>query len=352
MSGCSSWDTDDAAVVELDGSCTAKAFNLEDLCDWEVDLLTKAAKDPAAQADNLDGINKRFLMKLAENQGLDYATGVFFQRLNREAHSRKYMDQIFKNIEEIKKSGLEKYIKFKKKPLLAMVPAPWYDSKTAVGGDGADIRNAARSIGIEEELVKVKPDGTVNENADFICDWLEKNHTGRKILLASISKGALDIKRAIQVCGTAPAFKRVVGWLNVGGVYRGSYLTNEIDGFCLYRWRARSWFEKNNYSYQSFLDIRVDETSPLYKDQTNPPGVQIVNVIATPIYRYITERAQKGYSVLSKYGPNDGLTVLADSYIPGAYNISLWGTDHYFSVAAKRNLLLYAALMEFLKANK
>ncbi|MCB1319728.1 MAG: hypothetical protein KDK34_05725, partial [Leptospiraceae bacterium] len=45
----------------------------------------------------------------------------------------------------------------------------------------------------------MEPDGSLDENAQYLCDWLQKT-TAEKVILASISKGGSDIKRAIQLC--------------------------------------------------------------------------------------------------------------------------------------------------------
>ena len=197
----------------------------------------------------------------------------------------------------------------------------------------------------------VDPDGHVNANGEFLCEWL-KDRPNKKYIFASISKAALDIKRAIQLCGQAPdggAFRNVVGWLNIGGTNRGSYLVNEMNDYWAFRWRAKYFFWREGYTYDSFLSVRVNPQAPYHAHVKLPRRMKVVNVIATPIRRHLTARAEEVYTVLSKHGPNDGLTILGDSFMPGAINISLWGNDHYFAFPAKREILLRTALTEFME---
>ncbi|MEQ9366035.1 MAG: hypothetical protein RIF32_17460 [Leptospirales bacterium] len=346
--GCKSLTVEEEAVHLNQRDCSGQAFHLDGLCDDEIDLLKSALADPAVRSPA--GVDRDHLRELAAERGLDYATAVFFQHVSATAPTRLYLDRV---------AGIRKRLQKQpgQKPLgrdditLAMIPAMYYDSNASVGGDGRDIRNMATRLGIPNELVIVDPDGHVNANGEFLCEWLA-DRPQRKFLFASISKAALDIKRAIQLCGSAPdggAFRNVIGWLNIGGTNRGSYLINEMDSYWAYRWRAQYFFWRQGYTYDSFLSVKVDENAPYHAHVKLPPKMKVVNVIATPIRQHLTARSAEAYDILSKHGPNDGLTILADSFMPGAINISLWGNDHYFAFPAKREILLRTAMTEFIE---
>ena len=346
--GCKSLTVEDEAVHLEAQNCRGEAFRLTGLCDDEIELLKSALGDSAVNTS--EGSDRDHLRKLGVERGLDYATAVFFQHVSATPATRQYLNRV---------DGIRARLARQKQqpPLgrkditLAMIPAMYYDSNASVGGDGRDIRNMAGRLGIPHELVIVNPDGHVNENGEFLCDWL-KQRPEHKFLFASISKAALDIKRAIQLCGQAPdggAFRNVVGWLNIGGTNRGSYLVNEMDSYWAYRWRAKYFFWREGYTYESFLSVQVDESAPYYAHVRFPPRMKVVNVIATPIRQHLTARSAEAYQILSKHGPNDGLTLLADSFMPGAINVSLWGNDHYFAFPAKREILLRTALTDFIE---
>lgn len=348
ISGCNSLTVEDEAVHLQQQKCTGEAFQIDGLCEDEIELLKTALKDPAVRGPA--GVDRDHLRALVAERGLDYATAVFFHHVSATLATRRYLDRVKSIRARLRKQPQQKSLG-RSDITLAMIPAMYYDSNASVGGDGRDIRKMAGRLGIPNELVIVDPDGHVNANGEFLCEWLQAR-PDRKFLFASISKAALDIKRAIQLCGQAPdggAFRNVIGWLNIGGTNRGSYLINEMDSYWAYRWRAKYFFWRQGYTYESFLSVKVDESAPYYSHVKIPPKMKVLNVIATPIRRHLTARSAEAYDILSKHGPNDGLTILADSYMPGAINISLWGNDHYFAFPAKRKILLRTALTEFIE---
>ncbi len=349
LSGCRSLTVEDEARQIEERNCDGEAYHMNLLCTEEIELLNSAVDHPAVRSD--EGVDRDHLNALSKERGLEFATAVFFHRVNREAETRRYLDRIQTIARGIERNG-GKLPQFNREDVwLAMVPAMYYDSNASVGGDGRDIRNMASRLGIPNELVVVNPDGSVDQNGEFLCAWLDsRKNNGRKYIFASISKAALDIKRAIQMCGADGSFDNVRGWLNVGGVNRGSLLVNEMDGYWVYRWRARYFFWREDYTYESFLSVRVDPELPHYAHVRLPPRMKTVNVIATPTAQHLTLRAEEAYKILSKQGPNDGLTLLADAYMPGAINVSLWGNDHYFAVPEQREVLLAGGMIEMMQS--
>ncbi len=344
LSACSSLTVEDEIVAPRRRDCTGTAFFMESLCEDEIALLGEAAKDRLAAGDI--PVNQEAFQRLTKARGVEYATAVIFQRINGTAQTQNYLKKLNDAAARIRPGTFPRTAN--KKLMLAMVPGMYYNSNASIGGDGAEIRASARDLGFTDVLVNVNPDGSVEENGRFLCDWLS-NYKEYTIVLASISKGASDIKRGLQLCGEKGNFDSVRGWLNIGGINRGSYLINEMDNYWWYRWRAKYFFRREGYSYDSFLSVRVDKTSLLYEDVNIPKKITVVNIIATPTWRHVTRRAEEAYTILSDYGPNDGLTLLADSFIPDAVNVAMWGTDHYFSVPERRRLMLYAVLLDFME---
>lgn len=349
LAGCRSLTVEDEAKQIEQRQCDGEAYHMNLLCEEEIELLNATVDHPAVKTD--EGVDRDALNALAKERGLEYATAVFHHRVNQEATTRRYLDRIEVIARGIERDG-GKLPRFNREDVsLAMVPAMYYDSNASVGGDGRDIRNMASRLGIPNELVIVNPDGSVEENGNFLCQWLdERKGNGKKYVFASISKAALDIKRAVQICGDKGSFDNVRGWLNVGGVNRGSLLVNEMNDYWAYRWRARYFFWREGYTYDSFLSVRVDPALPHYEHVTLPANMKTVNVIATPTPRHLTLRSEEAYKILSKQGPNDGLTLLADAYLPGAVNVSLWGNDHYFAVPEQREVLLAGGMIEMMQS--
>ena len=61
-----------------------------------------------------------------------------------------------------------------------------------------------------------------------------------------------------------------------------------------------------------------------------PPRILVVQYVATPLSGDIADDVRDRYNYLRKYGPNDGLTLLADELVPHANTIVELGFDHFF----------------------
>ena len=155
------------------------------------------------------------------------------------------------------------------------------------------------------------------ENARTICEFVAGQKKRRGIILASVSKGSADVKMAIQQCGREPYFRRVIGWYNIGGINRGTILINEIENDWYYRTEARTYFCLNGYNWEGFRSMRFAEEAPLNFNLELPEHVLLINIIGVPTDLSVTERARPYWEHLAQIGPNDGLSLLTDVYMPG-----------------------------------
>jgi len=303
-------------------NCSGTAFFIQGICDDERALMSFAESYKAyPHFGDLDPVTLKILN---DREGTNAATAIFYHRLQKDSLNRKlylFIDA-FKKRKRIPDYRLQNYT-------LAFVPGMFYRD-TDINADGRAVRALVADMGIKEELIEVSQGGTIDTNGAFICDYIQKSKAPR-IILASVSKGSADIKRAIQVCGDEPFFlNKIRGWFNIGGLLRGTYLTEKYQANLMTSCVTWSYFWKKDYDYQSIRSLdRRNRQSPL---QENLPEQRfpIISVIGTPLDRYVTLRGYRNYVDLAKYGPNDGLTLLADSYEPGHLVYGFWGYDHYF----------------------
>ena len=61
-----------------------------------------------------------------------------------------------------------------------------------------------------------------------------------------------------------------------------------------------------------------------------PDNIVMVNYMAVPLSGDISEETRSRYQKLRSYGPNDGLTLLADEIFPGSVTVLELGFDHFF----------------------
>jgi hypothetical protein len=62
-----------------------------------------------------------------------------------------------------------------------------------------------------------------------------------------------------------------------------------------------------------------------------PESIAVINLVAVPMSGTVGGTLYGGYKVLRRYGPNDGVVLLADTVWPGGANLVALGSDHLFS---------------------
>ena len=58
--------------------------------------------------------------------------------------------------------------------------------------------------------------------------------------------------------------------------------------------------------------------------------ILVLEYVAAPLSGNIADDVRGRYTYLRKYGPNDGLTLLADELLPGGVTIIEPGLDHFY----------------------
>ena len=80
---------------------------------------------------------------------------------------------------------------------------------------------------------------------------------------------------------------------------------------------------------------------------TLPEDLLIIHFIGAPLSSQLNRKVEDSYRLLSKLGPNDGLTTLVDELTPQGIAITELGLDHYYKhdhIDMKTKALLYTAL--------
>ncbi len=317
-------------------SCTLSAYLIDNLCEDEKEYLDWAAafKEMPTLAD----ITRDGLRELTKSTlDVDKAAAVFYHRVISKPENRDMVNYLNRRQKELEKT-LPDYSS--KKILLAIAPGMFYLDNPSLGADGRSLRNLALELGMMETVIPLEQTGTVDTNAEILCNFIRDRNDASGIILASVSKGSSDIKKAIQRCGTEPYFTKVRAWYNIGGINKGSRLINGIDQTCMYKMEARSYFCWNGYNWDGFMSLRAGDEAPLNTDLQMPPHILVVNVIAVPLFRFVTDRARPFYEYLIQFGPNDGMTLLADSYIPEGLTYCSWRNDHYFRIPLQKERMM------------
>ncbi len=309
--------------------CLTKEYGVENLCDDEKRYLDWAKSQK--QYTKLNQLNRETLHNITqETLDVDKAAALFYYRAIEEPQNKKFLSYLDKKQYEI----VKKVPDFSKKNILfVMIPGMFYKDNPQVGADGKSFRVLANKLGMKDVLIPIDQTGTVQNNAKIICDFIEKENESNGMIIASVSKGSSEFKLAIKECGDKEFFKKVKGWYNVGGVNKGTEVINEVQGNWRYRTESKLYFWWKGYKYDGFLSMRYIKNGPLDFDLEIPKHIMTINVIAVPQFRFVTERARPFYEHLIRFGPNDGMTLLGDSYMEGAITFPSWRNDHYFQWA-------------------
>ncbi len=307
--------------------CNLDAYRIENLCEDEKVYLDSAEKSYSDYRTLLD-LNRENLRKVAKEKGdPDVAAALFYTRALKDPGTQELLQYLKRKEPSFK----QKTPDFKNSGYtLVMVPGMFYRENPEVGADGRSIRKVAANIGLPSELLAVGSTSGVSENARTICNYLQSTNN-RKIIIASTSKGGADFRTAIDQCGTKEYFQKVKGWCNIGGLLRGTYAVHSLDDDVWFKLKLHLYFLWNGYDWQGLMDLRSGKGSALDQPFKKPENLVMVNVIGTPLMRFVTPRAQSNYLYLCRYGPNDGYVLLADAITPGAYTYPVWRSDHYFS---------------------
>ncbi len=147
---------------------------------------------------------------------------------------------------------------------------------------------------------------------------------------------------------TSNQLKPVVGWINVGGILRGSPLVDHYS-----RWprsiilNVATWW--NDWSSRNIKSMSTAQSRKRFATLSLPSHITIVNYLGIPVSGSISRYSQDKYPILQEMGPNDGLTLITDAIAPNSVSIISLGTDHFFAEDPDINLKTVAAIKAILR---
>ncbi len=88
-------------------------------------------------------------------------------------------------------------------------------------------------------------------------------------------------------------------------------------------------FWLNGWDLKSVYTLRPQVRRPAFDRMQLPKHITVVNMVGMSVSGQLSEQGKDGYPLLMPYGPNDGVTLVADSMVPGVPTIVCIGMDHY-----------------------
>jgi hypothetical protein len=254
---------------------------------------------------------------LADHKDESFQAGYFneSQRIKSLIHQGKWNQAV--------RTTLRKY-------KLLFIPGFHYLTDPTSGADFAGQRQMMHELGLNVELAAAEEDGTIEENAEIIARIIRsESRYNSKLILVSTSKAgpetALALGKILRPDETTP----VKAWLSVGGLIQGTYLADRIITWPK-SWIARFIFWLEHTAFRSLPGLTTKASRARWNNIKLPGNILIVQYVAVPLSGNIAGDVRGRYNYLRRFGPNDGLTLLADELMPGGITIIEPGFDHFY----------------------
>jgi hypothetical protein len=215
-------------------------------------------------------------------------------------------------------------------PPVLFVPGWFYETQPGTGADFFRQRLLLDRLGVENELVPVVENGTVEENAHIIAKQIRRRGEGKGVILVSASKGGPEVAHALGYLLASEETRPVLAWINIGGLLRGSPLADLATSWPI-SWIVPFYFDLEGLDPgESVASLTTAESKERLERQTIPPHVMLINFVGIPLSGHVSEAARFGYGRMRGLGPNDGLTPIIDELAHGGRTIVQIGLDHYY----------------------
>ena len=275
------------------------------------------------------------LRALSHQTSPDFATLFFIKQTLSDGRNAKLQMAYAKEINLIK-SGLQRsnrtaIVRDKLRHYhLLFVPGFHYRTDPTSGADFHSQRQWFRRLGLHAQLVASSEDGTVEENAAIIAGAVRsESGANRRLILISTSKGGPETALALGKLLGSGETESVKAWLSVGGLIRGTFLADQVMGWPQ-SWLARIMFSASGNDPKSLPGLTTRASRARMEGIRLPSHLFILQFVGAPLSGQVASDVKGRYVRLRKYGPNDGLTLLADELLPNGVTIIEPGLDHFY----------------------
>lgn len=296
-------------------------------------MLTNPSSDVVTKlfADYQDKpLNTATLADIAANNSMDVATLYFLQRAYQDEQNKQAQDQYLKNLDNLTGGNYNEQLIPLKNYYVAFVPGLDYNDTTN-GGNFARQRRLLSASGIQNELILTDDWGLSDDNANVVANRLrELSKTHEKIIIVSASKGGLETAVALGKILKGEETKSIKAWVSVGGILNGSPVADTY--LCWPKcWIAEIGLMTVGQKISLVQDVSYKKRAEEFSQFVFPDNIKRVHFVGAPLSTQIHKRIKGNYCSIKQFGPNDGITPLADEVSPDGIIVSELGFDHYYS---------------------
>jgi hypothetical protein len=279
-------------------------------------------------------LNRQTLNAISQNSSPDFAALFLIKQLlsnptnlkfqtNYLAETRRIKSDLKRNEwSQIARPALKRYE-------VLFAPGFHYLTDPSSGADFANQRQFFRELGVRDELLRTKEDGTVEENAAIIAANIRALRDADAIVV-STSKAGPEVALALGKMLAPEETARVKAWISVGGLIWGTPLADYATTWPQ-SWIVRLMFRYSRTGFQGIPGLTTAASQARMERIRIPAGIMIVEYIAVPLSGDIYGSVKSRYARLRNDGPNDGLTLLADELLPNGIAVIEPGIDHFYA---------------------
>jgi hypothetical protein len=289
------------------------------------------------------------LAALGRSSGLDEAAAFFAEAVERLPRNRAFRARF-----DAALAGPLAAPANQDRYLFVFVPGWLYRTNPESGADFARPRRVLAARGYAVHFAEIDENGTVEANGDALAAELERlAGDGRRLVLVSTSKAGPETQLALDRLERAGRAAHVAAWVNIGGLLNGTPLADHWEAWPR-RWLAAFAFAFMGHGTESIGSMTTGARRARFPELRLPAGMLAVTYIGAPRAAEITSGAQGDYAIIAPYGPNDGMTLLADALLPQGVTVVERGLDHYFAAPDldRRIAAMAQAVLETLAARQ
>ncbi len=304
----------------------------------------------AALHEAENGASRAWLRQLSGRHSIDFATLIYARTINGRPRNHKLQERHQSHLRRLERARPDAV----NLPYVVLFAPGWfYAAHPQNGGDYASSRAQLTALGIDNRLARFPENGSVESNAEYIVAAVRRIAAqGQKVVLVSASKSGPEV--ALALGGHHDIAKHVLGWVNIGGVLRGSPLADRpVDSpTCGAVVKTVLW--ARGFDMEGVLSLGTKRSRKRYKTLRFPDHISIINYVPWPVSGDIGKRAQGTYSKLRAHGPNDGLTLLADGMVTHGHTLIATGLDHFLKAEdlERRTLALVLTLNQLIDSRR
>ena len=314
--------TVDSAAAQYYLNHYLQGDRLDATLDQKIDRVYRDYPSPVPDRDDL--------RQVSENFSNDFAALFLADRLWQNRKNRK-LQRIFNRYMALPEYELFEPPANTKDLVILMVPGWNYvDNGHVTGSDFATPRQLIDRLGVDNELVLVPSNGSVQQSAEVIAARvMEWAASGREIILVGASAAGPAIHYTLGKLLEPDQQTPVIAWVNLGGILQGSPL---IDHF--QQWPQKMLLDLvvafRGWDIDEIMTLSAEQSRQRVKTLQLPEHLLVINYLGLSLTGSLSSLSSYKYPIIAGEGPNDGLTPLSDIIVPGSMTLVATGSDHYF----------------------